>query len=470
MALLYSVSRMSRFLLALFLVACGPVAPPRPTAPPPMATTCAVQLPPATASDPAAAPPPLPAPPPPEPSTARSLLVVNVEVPLASIAAGIEPKVPKRVAQERDHDIGMAGRLEYVVDRGPFALRVEGDTLIVEAPLTAQVQACAKGHCYASCSPTMLASAKVPLKLGADYKLHTSGVTIAVTRGCELHALGGLVSIDVTPVLNGALAAQAPVVAQEIDRQLPDLRGEAAKLWTEIQKPVPLPLGACLLPDAEEIVQGTASGTKDVARLRFGLVSHPEVRVKCTNLPAVVARPLPPLRHDAALPELGDVHLAVALSPEAPANALGGGAPFDLGIGRAQIASATGDTRELALTLAGEVCGTATVSAAGAAWTKRQALHLTGAAVSADDYPRLTAARIDPSMLTAGVEQGEIPLPIAIDSLADLLPELARNFKDDRVSVAATISATRPESASLRDGTTPVAVAYLHGAVTLTVR
>ena len=466
MALVYSVLRMHRFLLVSSLVvACGPAPPSRPVPPPPMATTCAVQLPPAADVDAGAPRAPLP-----EPSSARSMLIVNVEVPLANIARGIEPKVPKRVAEERDRDIGMAGRLQYVVDRGPFALRVEGNTLVVEAPLTAQVQACAKNNCYASCTPSMLATARVPLELGADYKLHTSGVTISVTRGCELKALGGLLTIDVTPMLSGALAAQSPVVAQEIDRQLPDFRGEAGKLWAEIQKPVSLPLGACLLLDAEEIVQGNASGTKDLARLHFGLASHPEVRVKCTDMPNAAARLLPALRHDATLPDLGDVHLAVALPADAPARAIAGGPPFDLGVGRAQITTATGDATQLAITLAGEVCGAATVSAAGAAWTKRQALHLTGVTPTDEDRARLTAVRVDPALLAAGVEQAEIPLPIAIDALTELLPELARNAKDDRVAIAANVSAARPESASLRDGTTPVAVAYLHGAVTLTVR
>ena len=100
---------------------------------------CRVTLPPGAPVSPDAAPsPPFAAPP--------SMLVVSVEVPLAIVRGSLEARIPRRVAEEHDQDIGVAGRLEYTVDRGVLAVSVEGDALLIEATLEAHAMACAKGH------------------------------------------------------------------------------------------------------------------------------------------------------------------------------------------------------------------------------------------------------------------------------------------------------------------------------------
>jgi len=413
--------------------------------------------------------------------------VVHAEVPLAGIKQALEGKVPRRVAEERDHDLGAAGRLEYTVDRGQFTVRVEKDALVVEAPLQGRAQACAKGRCYAGCAPEARVSAKVPLRLGADYKFHSSEVRIEVTKGCEVRALGGLLTIDVTPVLRSALAAQSRNLQASIDRELPDLRPEATRLWAELGKTRDLPLGMCvgLLP--EEITQGPASGTAESARLRFGLLARPEVRVRCTG-PIVAAlvrapgtapglavpgapappRPLPPLRDDPSLPASGDVHLAIVLPDDAAARSISSAAEvIDLGGHRARINRATGDLASgLLVELSGEVCGDARVSATGLAWADAQSVHLTGAAPMAGEGERLSSAALEPASLSAAVEHAPIALPIAVSALQSTLPELARGMSDDKLTVSATVESAAPEAAGLR-GADLVAVALLRGSVTL---
>lgn len=399
----------------------------------------------------------------------RSTLVVNVEVPLAGLRQALEAKVPRRVADERDHDLGPAGRLEYTVDRGPFTVRVEGEALVVESALQGRAQACAKGRCYAGCAPEARATARVPLRLGADYRLRTSEVRIDVTKGCEVRALGGFLTVDVTPILRGALGAQSRNVQASIDRELPDLRPEATRLWDELSKPKALPLGACVILAPEEITQGPGSGTVDLARMRFGLLARPEVRVKCAgaDAPTSPARPLPPLRDDPALPLLGDVHLAIVLSPDAPARALENGDPIDLGRGRARVRKASGDlSSELLLDLAGETCGEVGITAAGVAWTDDQSLHLTGAAPAPGDGERLSAAGVDAARLVGGVEHASLPLPMPASALAVALPELARGLSDDRATITASIESAQRGGAGLR-GVDVVAVALLRGAVTI---
>ena len=459
-------------LLVTAPMACGPGGTARGgsgRAPaPPMTETCAVRLPPRSASDAgeAGAPQPVAAS---AFSVARSTLVVNLEVPLAGVRQALDAKVPRRVAEERDHDLGVAGRLEYTVDRGPFALRVEGEVLVVESVLQGRAQACAKGRCYAGCAPEARATARVPLRVGADYKLRTSEVRIDITRGCNVRALGGLVTVDVTPILRGALDAQSRNVRASIDRELPDLRPEAARLWDELGTPKALPLGACVMLGPEEITQGPASGTPELLRMRFGLLARPEVRPGCGADPrgATPSRPLPPLREDRALPVLGDVHLAIVLAPDAPARAIEGGDAIDLGRGRARVRKATGDASSgLLLDLSGEACGEVGMSIGGVAWSEPQSLRLTGTAPLAGDAARLSAAGLEAARLAKGIEHAPLPLPIAVSALGTLLPELARGISDERVTITASIETAQPENAGAR-GANVVAVALLRGAVTV---
>lgn len=446
------------------LAACG--GPARPDASPatPVADSCRIQLgvaPPPVGDAPQAPRPPL--------LIARSLLVVHAEVPLATVKQGLEAKVPTRVAEERDHDIGIAGRLEYTVDRGAFRATVQGDSIVVEAPLVAHVRACAKGSCYAGCDPELRIAARVPMRLGPDYRFGGSRVTLAVTRGCELRALGGLVKIDVTPIVEERLAHETRRIEASIDRELPDLRPEAERIWGELGKARPLPLGACVVLAPEGLVQGPPAGAAGNARLRFGLLARPELRVRCGEAPPV--SPLPPLGDDPKLAPEGDVDLALVLPPEAPAIALGGGEPFELErVGRARLDGATGTMRALAVALRGDVCGGAAMTASGVAWTEDgRALRLIGVAPLAGEGERLAAAGVDPARVAAAMGRAPIALPLAPDQIATTVPELARSLSDDRVTIAATAHDARPVGSGLR-GDDVLAVVRVRASATITAR
>jgi hypothetical protein len=460
--------------LAVQVAACGgengaarsPVLLPLP-----VADTCATRLPPRDADADASALPPLPPPRTPSSFAApRSTVVVNADVPLAGLRQALEAKVPRRVAEERDHDLGPAGHLEYTVDRGPFAVRVENGIVVVESTLQGRAQACAKGRCYAGCAPEARITAKVPLHLGADYKLRSSEVRVDITRGCEVRALGGLLTIDVTPIVRGALAQQSRNVQASIDRELPDLRPQAARLWTELGKTRELPLGMCIVPGPEEITQGLATGNATSARLRFGLIARPELRARCVGAAAATPPPLvalPPLRDDPALPAAGDVHLAIVLPDDAPARALERDVIVDFGGRRSRVNRASGDlAASLLLDLGGEVCGDVVLSAAGVAWNDPQSLRVIGVAPLPGESERLASAGLDAARIAPALERAPIALPIAVAALPSTLPELAAAMSDDHVTVAVTVERAQPESAGLR-GAEPIAVALLRGAVTL---
>lgn len=442
----------------LLVAACGPARPtPSAGSSGAGADTCAVRLAPrpAPAAVSASAPPPAP------PST----LVVHAEVPLASVRQNLETKVGRRVAEERDHDIGAAGRLEYTVDRGPFAASVQGDALVIETPLVGHARACAKGRCYAGCDPQMKAVARVPLRLSAEYRFRPSSVRIDVVRGCEVRALGGLVTVDATPALRGRLAQEAKRIEQSIDRELPDLRPQAERLWAELAKARPLPLGACVVVQPEGIVQGAPGGAGDLARLRFGLVARPEVRARCGEPPR--AAPLPPLRDERDLPEAGDVDLAVVLAPEAPAIALEGElGELTLGPRRARARRVTGPATSLAVELGGDVCGEVALGAGSAAWVDDARVHLAGVSLRAGEPERAAAAGVDLAAAAPKVEAATIPVGIGPTEVRTLGPDLARGLSDDRVTVTAAVSAASRGPAYVR-GSEVVAVVRARGALTV---
>ena len=169
-----------------------------------------------------------------------STIVVHAQIPVALVQRALEGKVPHRVAEEKDHDIGMAGRLEYTADRGPFRVSAKGDALVVATTVDIAARACAKGSCYASCEPRAEVSARVPLRLGADYKFKNPTVSIALTRGCQVRALGGFATIDVSPQIDSELQAVRPRLEQQIRGQLPDLRPEVERMWTDLVHPRPM--------------------------------------------------------------------------------------------------------------------------------------------------------------------------------------------------------------------------------------
>jgi hypothetical protein len=256
-------------------------------------------------------------------------------------------------------------------------------------------------------------------------------------------------------------------VQASIDRELPDLRPEAARLWAELAKPRELPLGMCVVLAPEAITQGTANGTIDTARLRFGLLARPEVQARCTGVARAAVSALPPLRDDPALPAAGDVHLAMALADDAPARAIERAGEVNvLGGRRTRVSKASGDVRSgLQLELLGEVCGEVAMNVGGVAWNEAESLHLTGAAPAAGEAERLAAIG-GGTPVASTVERAPIALPFALSAMREVLPELARATSDANVTVSASVESARPGSTGLR-GADIVAVALLRGAVTL---
>lgn len=285
-----------------------------------------------------------------------SRAVVAVEVPLARIRRELEASIPVRVADDRGRSIGVAGYLDTTVDRGPFSIgpSASGNELVVRTKLTAVARACTSSRgCYASCSPEAIAEVTVAPELGADYNLPAPHLTVRLVRGCRVSALGGFLSLDLTPTIEAQLAPQVARAEHEIAARLPHLRPRIEREYAELAKPHELPLGAgCALVRPSGIAQGPAHVTAEALTVRLALLVSPEVRPQC-DAPAALPSPLPPLTNDPRMPSSGELDILEHVPLARFGTSKGLGASFPAA------AVVRGDLRgaQVHASLAGELCG-----------------------------------------------------------------------------------------------------------------
>jgi hypothetical protein len=400
----------------------------------------------------------------------RSRLVANVDLPYATLARELEKKISPRLADVHNRGIGMAGHLNYTVDRGPFAVMVSGDDLLVATDVHAHAEACSGNNCYASCAPEGRATVSVSLRLTPDYRFAPSRVAFAFSRGCEVRALGGVVRIDVTPTIAQEIDPQLRRVEHEIDADMPPLRPQAERIWAELGKTRPLPLGACLVTHPTGIVEGPLSGTANAVHLRFGLVAMPEVYQRCGDVSsaATVPSPLPPLAQDPSLAPEEELLLGLVTPVATTLAALGGAAPFDAGGPRAAIGRATatadGALVRADLTLHGDVCGDLAINTA-LAWTDdASALELATPSILPGDRERAVSAALDPNAVERGLATETFAPPLRPDALKELVPAVAAGLGDPTTSVTARVTDVKPGPVALR-GNDVVASVRLRGSV-----
>lgn len=446
-------------LMALGLaLGCGPKQAPQ-SAPEvgSSAPGCARPLPPRSAAPSVAA---FPGPPPAPFVVPPSQLVVNAELSLRNLEKELEPQVPKRVAEARGQDIGAAGSLNYSVDRDGFRASVEGEALRVTTLLHGHAEACAKGRCYASCDPEIQVTARVPLRLSPDYRFARPSVQADFVRGCSVRVLGGLLRVDVTPTLRAQIAPALRSVEDNLQKRLPDLRPQAERLFAELGKDHPLPLGLCLQTRPSAVAQGPVAPSAEIVPLRFSVTLTAELSRRCVEGPK--APSLPPLAQEPAMPRdanvlLGVVHdggmLGATMAPSPSGRSIAGANVTDAG--------------SIDLNLAGDLCGPIAFRGRLGPAPDNQNVLFDALALSTDDARRVAQAGADPVALTKDLE-GRVLLPVSVrpDDLRAALPALAAAASDDRFALSANVVAASLHSAGLR-GPQLVSVARLNGSITV---
>jgi hypothetical protein len=435
-------------LLATFLTRCASgsnAVPPAPAARA-AAAECAQQLGPRSVSRPAQ-----------QASTAvaaaPSRLVVHAIASLDKLAAELARHIAPRLAEGRGVALGPAGVLDYSVDRGAFALSIAADHLVVETPVQGRARACRGRRCYAGCEPRALVRAKIPLWLGSDYRFGRSRLSLEFTNGCKVRALGGMLSVDVTPLLKSALAPQLDRVRREIDARLPDVRARVVRAWGQLSRSRPLPLGRCLVLQPLGLVQGPVEQSGHTAHARFALLARPELRADCSE-PAPRTS-LPPLSADPALPDEGVVTLGVELPLTSLARAFETATPEAGSEPRLRVTQATiealGKNVSAELELSGELCGAVALQAEPTFAGEDGAIELTAGKLDAGERARVSAAGLDAEALARQLTRlPRVSAPVSLPMLRAAPPALAWLFSDPMFSLSARVSSLRAGGAAAR--------------------
>lgn len=414
--------------------------------------------------------PPQSAPPQPAPGVASpdSQVLVHAELSLAPLLRTLEERVPARLGDGRVR-IGPGGTVSYSATRGALSLRVSRSALHIEAPVRAKAQACRGEDCYASCEPEARIVAEVPLMLRPDYRFQKTSVLATFTRGCKVRALGGLLTLDVTPTLEGQLRPELEKVAREIDAQLPDLRSRIVSAWSELAAPRQLPLGGCFVLQPWGVVQGPLSPSTTALRARFAILARPELGTDCGAARSVT--PLPPLETDAALPEEGVVRLGMVTPLAQVARALESAPPPEASGKHLRVTdvrvTAQGSEVDVQLALKGNVCGDVALRAALDFGGDGQHVRLTRAAIWPGERERLTESELDPDALARALAGGARITPLlSAAGFQSAAPSLAAGLSPPGVEVRATVSSARPAGATAR-GDELVAWLEARGAIRL---
>lgn len=407
---------------------------------------CARQLAPRSVPRPTPQPqPPVAAPP--------SRLIVHAELPLAKLGAELERHIAPQLASGRNVKIGPAGVLNYSVDRGAFALAIADGNLVVETPVQGRAEACSGRRCYAACEPRALVRAEIPLWLRSDYRFDRSRVSLEFTTGCKVRALGGMLRVDITPMLKSALAPQLERVRREIDGRLPDVRGAVERGWRELSRPRELPLGGCVVVEPLGFVQGPMRNSRRTAHARFALLARPELRTDCSERKPNV--PLPPLSADPALPEEDTLTLGMELPLTSLARAFEAAAP-EAGAGpRFRVVEAEIEARAqrvaAELTLAGELCGVVALQAEPSFAGEAGFIELMAGKFEAAERDRVRTAGLDPDVLARELARSpRLAAPFSLPMLRAAPPALASMFSDPKFSLSARVSSLRAAGAAAR--------------------
>lgn len=223
----------------------------------------------------------------------RSRVIVEARVEVKAALAELERTLPRRLAERRGVELGDAGRLSYTIDRGPFALHLEGDELSVDVELQGHAEVCKPVGflgCvgYASCAPGGRARASLRLLLGNDYRLLPSRVQIPVTRPCTLSALG----IDMTSEVQAQANRQADEIHGRIDGALPELGEAVSSIWNALATTIPLGASSCARVRPRAVLQTGPRLRGEHLSVGFGVEGEVAVLAPCQPPPPVP--PLPP--------------------------------------------------------------------------------------------------------------------------------------------------------------------------------
>lgn len=413
----------------------------------------------------------------------RSRVLIDARIETRRALAELDRALPKRLAERRGVDLGDAGRLSFVIDRGPFAVSVASDELSVSVDLQGQADVCkplGPLGCvgYASCAPGGRASASLRLLLADDYRMLPSRVQIPVTRPCTLSSLG----IDMTAEVQTQANRQADELRRRIDGAMPDLGAVVSSLWRALSATIPLGDGACAQISPRGVLQTGPRLQDDV--LTLGLGVEGEIRVETPCQPAASPPPLPPPQLERVLPPGVDLQVPLVTAWPAVGMALtralaqaeprAGSEVVHVTDVRAQ--PAPEGRVALGFTLAGRACGEVWFDAVATPLPDGIALTQLRPAPGEPERARAASPGLDLPALARAVEgRLRVPLPADVSGMHRRIEQLAARLlkiepADGPLQYEVTLSlepARVERVVSAREGLAAVATAHGQARVTL---
>jgi len=368
----------------------------------------------------------------------RSRVSVDLVAARSRIESELGRQIPTELAAESGQPIGAPGRLSYRVTRGPLALDVEGENVVLRTNVLVNASVCKPlgPFCpvYGRCAPELVARAAVPLLVTQDYSLPQSQVNIAVTKPCVI------AGYDATPRLQRIAEQQAQSIERQINRSLPRIRSQVQRVWKALESPIALEDDACLgiLPD--QVVQSPPRLDATELALRFAVLGELRLMRPCPEpQPDPDRPPLPSPEHDADLAPGVDLRVALVVDWESvseqvtrtlpqggSANSSAAGPPLQ-GV-RARGVVVGGQPRiALALDRAGDGCDHLVALAVPEYDAARQRLRLREVQLATP--PRSDDARAEADALLATLrEHAEVGLPLDLSGAPAALRGLEREL------------------------------------------
>jgi hypothetical protein len=241
--------------------------------------------------------PPLPAPEPPV-----STISVSLSVPMDQLAAMLNAKTERQIAEMRGHKMGCfigKCKMDLVATRtGPITAQARDGGIAIDLPFAVMAHVNLKGGFFKSGGDANAigeARAFSTLSLLPDWRVQTH------TRGdvqlSDSHLRLGPINMSVTELWNNNDQHLSEAIFKQLDKRLGPaikLKPQAEKLWTRVQQPIRVgkkPLAWLLLtPQALRI--GRVETVNDA--LQVSLAADVRGRVVISDMPPPVKpRPLP---------------------------------------------------------------------------------------------------------------------------------------------------------------------------------
>jgi hypothetical protein len=245
------------------------------------------------------------------PSAPLSTIGVPLRIPMGVLTDLLEDAVPRTLGSvDSMRAVEREGRTRAAIalERGPFAVRLDGDVARIETTIGYALRVAydvpafpdVGGSCGTggSARPRLRVGLSSPVSIGRDWTLRTRArvqyvrpASVEARDRCEVTLLGLDVTEDVATAARAFLTDHLETVDRSAARV--DTRGRFAEWWGRLREPIQLEDSLWLAIGPESIRRGPIRGAGDTVEVELALGARP--RIVYGGRPRGRLAPLPPL-------------------------------------------------------------------------------------------------------------------------------------------------------------------------------